>query len=321
MRVSDSVDLLSKRLVDLAKEFDSTDNISVIAVLLKSASELTPPSFPATMETPELEPFRANGSLLTGSKHDDDDFGPETDVDAPDDGNPFGWTKPDPLQTYSDLGTLKANPGVRFNNEYVGLDNPFSNNLHDIAEEKLAEDAKAEKEIFNNNEFAAKCFGNDLFGVGEFEQTNGHAMKLNDDDASSFILEKSDNTEVKLPDVVTIADTANSEIIQDEIAKSLDNKFERDVFEQEEKDKKEVVEDEAVHPFDRGTPELSVTVVEANLELFDEGKKQVELETLKSMMLAESANEVRFCPFLPFDGIHTKRLEFSSHLLFNWQPI
>lgn len=286
---SDCVDLLSKRLVDLAKEFDSTDNISVIAVLLKSQSELTPPSFPATMETPELEPFRANGSLLTGSKTDDDDFGPETDVDAPDDGNPFAWTKPDPLQTYSDLAGLKTNPGVRFNNEYVGLDNPFSNNLHDIAEEKSAEDLKAEKEIFNNNEFVAKSFGNDLFGFGEFEQKNGHEMKLNDD---AFILEKSDNTEVKqvLPDVVAIADTTNSEIIDDEKAKSLDNKSERDIFEQEETEKKEIGEDETVHPFDRATPELSATVVENNL--FDEGQKQVELETLKSMMLAESVNEV-----------------------------
>lgn len=221
---TDHLDLLSRRLVDLAKEFDSTDNISVIAVLLKPPSELTPPppdqQSSATMETPELEPFRTNGSHHAGNKHEDEDFGPETDVDAPDDGNPFGsdspWTRPDPLQAFSDLSSMKPSPGIRFN-DYTALDNPFSNSLHDIAEEKAIDDAKPEKEKLNNNgiDFVSngvKDNGNDPFGFGDF------GTKTNDVSDETFMIssgEKStqevindEKPEVRpdLPDVVNVQD-------------------------------------------------------------------------------------------------------------------
>jgi len=148
---SDHPERLSIRLVDLAKKEHSDDNISVIVVLLKPVSEITiPPPRQVSelfdMDTPEMEPFHngtVNGSKIENfgaNKLEVDDFGPETNVDDAD----SCWTKPD-CQNFSDL---KGVP--RFSNDY-GLDNPFSNNLHDIAEEKGVEDGKSEKESLNNN--------------------------------------------------------------------------------------------------------------------------------------------------------------------------
>ncbi|XP_054268457.1 mucin-2-like [Macrosteles quadrilineatus] len=85
----EDLEAVSERLVALSKKQSSTDNISVVVVFLTDPAELAkrPP-----METP-INPF--NGEMFNGQHHrapapgpghyDDEDFGPETDVDMVDD--------------------------------------------------------------------------------------------------------------------------------------------------------------------------------------------------------------------------------------------
>lgn len=92
--VAEDLEAVSHRLVALSKEQSSQDNISVVVVFLTDPAELAkrPP-----METPIPNPF--NGAeMFNGQSHhrapghpghpgpfDDEDFGPETDVDMVDD--------------------------------------------------------------------------------------------------------------------------------------------------------------------------------------------------------------------------------------------
>lgn len=81
----EDLEAVSHRLVALSKEQSSQDNISVVVVFLTDPAELAkrPP-----METPIPNPF--NGAEVFNGQHhrgdfDDEDFGPETDVDMVDD--------------------------------------------------------------------------------------------------------------------------------------------------------------------------------------------------------------------------------------------
>lgn len=92
----DDLEGVSQRLVSLSKDQGSSDNISVVVVFLAEPSEVTRRRH---METASPNPFlKQNGSELfcgtptngkrhpcSGSFHDEDDFGPETDVDMVDD--------------------------------------------------------------------------------------------------------------------------------------------------------------------------------------------------------------------------------------------
>lgn len=78
---------MSHRLVALAKEQSSQDNISVLVVFLCSPIEVARRRL---METASPNPFVQNGTdtIFRGgvtNGEDDDDFGPETDVDMVDD--------------------------------------------------------------------------------------------------------------------------------------------------------------------------------------------------------------------------------------------
>lgn len=92
----DDLEGVSQRLVGLSKDQGSADNISVVVVFLAEPTEVARRRH---METASPNPFlKQNGSELfcgtpangklhpcSGSFHDEDDFGPETDVDMVDD--------------------------------------------------------------------------------------------------------------------------------------------------------------------------------------------------------------------------------------------
>lgn len=95
--VAGDVEGVGQRLVALSKEQGSTDNISVVVVFLAEPSEVTQRRH---METASPNPFlKQNGadlycgvptngklrSCTTAAYDDEDDFGPETDVDMVDD--------------------------------------------------------------------------------------------------------------------------------------------------------------------------------------------------------------------------------------------
>lgn len=92
---------VSKHLVQLAKKQLSRDNISCITIFLRDPSELTSCSSGNSMEVHDLEqpasvvdqlwmrhhtsPNEAVGGGRHNGRMDDDDMGPETDVDSVDD--------------------------------------------------------------------------------------------------------------------------------------------------------------------------------------------------------------------------------------------
>uniref|UniRef100_A0A1B6DD99 PPM-type phosphatase domain-containing protein n=3 Tax=Clastoptera arizonana TaxID=38151 RepID=A0A1B6DD99_9HEMI len=80
------IDAVSQRLVSLSKEHSSTDNISVVVVFLRDPKEVIQRR---SMETASPNLFvKQNGSdVFRGLRtfEDEDDFGPETDVDMVDD--------------------------------------------------------------------------------------------------------------------------------------------------------------------------------------------------------------------------------------------
>lgn len=87
---SGDVSEVSKKLVFKSKAQGSKDNISVITVFLQDPKQLVAKRKAVIMET-AMEQRNAT-STLTSYGQDATDFGPETDVDTPDE--PIGLAKP-----------------------------------------------------------------------------------------------------------------------------------------------------------------------------------------------------------------------------------
>lgn len=81
---------VSNKLVLKSKEKGSKDNISVITVFLQDPKQLVTNRRAVVMET-AMEQRNATATLASYGQ-DAGDFGPETDVDTPDE--PIGLTKP-----------------------------------------------------------------------------------------------------------------------------------------------------------------------------------------------------------------------------------
>lgn len=81
---------VSNKLVFKSKENGSKDNISVITVFLQDPKQLVANRRAVVMET-AMEQRNATATLASYGQ-DAGDFGPETDVDTPDE--PIGLTKP-----------------------------------------------------------------------------------------------------------------------------------------------------------------------------------------------------------------------------------
>lgn len=81
---------VSNKLALKSKALGSKDNISVITVFLQDPKQLVAKRRTAIMET-AMEQRNANATLASYGQ-DTGDFGPETDVDTPDE--PIGLTKP-----------------------------------------------------------------------------------------------------------------------------------------------------------------------------------------------------------------------------------
>ncbi|XP_069704947.1 platelet binding protein GspB-like isoform X3 [Periplaneta americana] len=85
--VSGDLEAVSQRLVQLSKEQGSTDNISVIVVFLREPAQLAMDSNAGLLykQNGTAAPSATDLYFLNRQDDDDDDLGPETDVDAVDD--------------------------------------------------------------------------------------------------------------------------------------------------------------------------------------------------------------------------------------------
>lgn len=88
--ISGDVTEVCNKLAYKSKTQGSRDNISVITVFLQDPKQLVAKRKAVIMET-AMEQRNANATLVSYGQ-DAGDFGPETDVDTPDE--PIGLTKP-----------------------------------------------------------------------------------------------------------------------------------------------------------------------------------------------------------------------------------